>query len=141
MYGTLYLYLLPLYLKDCFFTNIIISVFQIHARKLRRAIGKSEYGLAERLKGNRPHYTLDAIIRERFPTFVDAVRYLPDCLDMCFAYAAMPASRRTPVDKIALCRRLSVEFMLYVINSRSLRKVFVSIKVLTVHILILVVQF
>lgn len=101
----------------------------MHARKLRRAIGKSEYGLAERLKESRPRYTLDAIIRERFPTFIDAVRYLPDCLDMCFAYATMPASRRTPADKVALCRRLTVEFMLYVITSRSLRKVFVSIKV------------
>jgi len=87
----------------------------------------------ERLKESRPHYTLDAIIRERFPTFIDAVRCLPDCLDMCFAYATMPASRRTPADKIALCRRLTVEFMLYVITSRSLRKVFVSIKVQIVY--------
>jgi len=86
----------------------------------------------DRLKESRPHYTLDAIIRERFPTFIDAVRYLPDCLDMCFAYATMPASRRTPADKIALCRRLTVEFMLYVITARALRKVFVSIKVSTI---------
>ena len=106
----------------------------MHARKLRRAIGKSEYGLAERLKASRPHYSLDAIIRERFPTFIDAVRYLPDCLDMCFAYATMPASRRTPADKVALCRRLTVEFILYVITSRSLRKVFVSIKVLSFYV-------
>lgn len=90
--------------------------------------------MAERLKESRPHYTLDAIIRERFPTFIDAVRYLPDCLDMCFAYATMPAGRRTPADKVALCRRLTVEFMLYVITSRSLRKVFVSIKVSIVYI-------
>lgn len=102
--------------------------YKVHARKLRRAIGKSEYGLADRLKESKPHYTLDAIIRERFPTFIDAVRYLPDCLDMSFAYATMPAGRRTPADKVALCRRLTVEFMLYVITSRSLRKVFVSIK-------------
>jgi len=103
--------------------------FQIHARKLRRAIGKSEYGLVQHLKESRPLYRLDAIIRERFPTFIDAVRYLPDCLDMCFAYATMPAGRRTPAEKIALCRRLTVEFMLYVITARALRKVFVSIKV------------
>jgi len=108
---------------------VMLFFFQVHARKLRRAIGKSEYALAERLKEGRPCYTLDAIIRERFPTFIDAVRYLPDCLDMCFAYATMPAGRRTPADKIALCRRLTVEFMLYVITSRALRKVFVSIKV------------
>lgn len=94
--------------------------------------------MAERLKESRPHYTLDAIIRERFPTFIDAVRYLPDCLDMCFAYATMPAGHRTPADKIVLCRRLTVEFMLYVIASRSLRKVFVSIKVLLVNIVVCV---
>jgi len=102
--------------------------YKIYSRKLKRAQAKSEKSAAKRLRENKPRYNLDAIIRERFPTFIDAVRYLPDCLDMCFAYSTMPVSKRTPFNKVTLCRRLTVEFMLYVITSRSLRKVFVSIK-------------
>ena len=35
---------------------------------------------------------------------------------------------RTPVEMVDLCKRLSIEFMHYVIETRSLRKVFCSIK-------------
>jgi pescadillo protein len=101
----------------------------VYTRRLRRAIGKSEHSEAERIRDNKPRYTLDHIVRERYPTFIDAVRDLSDCLSMCFLFATLPATRRTQTTQITLCRRMTVEFMLYVIASKSLRKVFVSIKV------------
>merc|ERR1719266_2661878 len=73
-------------------------------------------------------YSLDHIVRERYPTFVDAIRDLEDCLCLCFLYATFPKSPKTPVEMVGLCRRLCIEFMHYVIESKSLRKVFVSIK-------------
>jgi pescadillo len=120
-----------MYIISSFFSLYWCSNFfcKVFARKLRRAIGKGEYSSAERLRENKPHYTLDHIVRERYPTFLDAVRDLSDCLSLCFLFATLPSSRRTQGVQISLCRRLTVEFMLYVISTKSLRKVFVSIKV------------
>ncbi|XP_048467499.1 pescadillo isoform X2 [Rhincodon typus] len=47
---------------------------------------------------------------------------------MCFLFATFPRTGKCHVQTIQLCRRLSVEFMNFVIASRSLRKVFLSIK-------------
>ena len=59
---------------------------------------------------------------------MDSIRDLEDCLCLCSLYATFPKSPRTPTEMIDLCRRLTVEFMHYVIEARALRKVFVSIK-------------
>ncbi|XP_006818888.1 pescadillo homolog [Saccoglossus kowalevskii] len=47
---------------------------------------------------------------------------------MCFLFATFPRSRAVHVELIELCRRLTIEFMHYVIVARALRKVFISIK-------------
>jgi len=102
--------------------------FKVFLKKLKRATSKGDMDTADRLKANKPKYTLDHIVRERYPTFVDAIRDLEDCLCLCFLYSTFPKNTKTPSEMIALCRRLCVEFMHYVIESKSLRKVFVSIK-------------
>jgi len=102
--------------------------FKVFLKKLKKAYAKGNENAAERLKSNKPRYSLDHIVRERYPTFVDAIRDLEDCLCLCFLYATFPKSPRTPVEMVGLCRRLCIEFMHYVIESKSLRKVFVSIK-------------
>merc|ERR1712203_456711 len=89
---------------------------------------KGNEGAAERLKANKPKYTLDHIVKERYPTFVDAIRDLEDCLCLCFLYSTFPKNSKTPIEMITLCRRLCIEFMHYVIEAKALRKVFVSIK-------------
>ncbi len=102
--------------------------FKVFLKKLKKAHDKGNLETAERLKANKPRYGLDHIVKERYPTFVDAVRDLEDCLCLCFLYATFPKNPRTPVEMVQLCRKLTVEFMHYVIESRALRKVFVSIK-------------
>uniref|UniRef100_A0A8B9SXE3 Pescadillo homolog n=1 Tax=Anas platyrhynchos TaxID=8839 RepID=A0A8B9SXE3_ANAPL len=102
--------------------------YKIFVRKLRKAYGKSEWGTAERLKDNKPSYKLDHIVKERYPTFVDALRDLDDALSMCFLFSTFPRTGKCHVQTIQLCRRLAVEFLNYVVASRSLRKVFLSIK-------------
>jgi pescadillo len=39
------------------------------AKKLTRAIGKEDYTKAKDLQENRPHYSLDHIVKERFRVF------------------------------------------------------------------------
>lgn len=102
--------------------------FKHFMRKIKKAKEKNERAKAERLRINRPVYKLDHIVRERYPTFTDALRDLDDCLSMCFLFATFPKSSHILLHRVQLCRRLTVEFMHYVIASRSLSKVFISIK-------------
>ncbi|XP_048412244.1 pescadillo [Stegostoma tigrinum] len=102
--------------------------YKVFVRKLRKAYGKAEWETVQRLKENKPVYKLDHVVKERYPTFIDALRDLDDALSMCFLFATFPRTGKCHVETIQLCRRLSVEFMNFVIASRSLRKVFLSIK-------------
>jgi len=102
--------------------------FKVFLRKLKKAQEKRNWETVERLKANKPKYTLDHIVKERYPTFIDAIRDLEDCLCLCFLYATFPKTARTPVEMVDLCKRLTIEFMHFVIEARALRKVFCSIK-------------
>jgi pescadillo protein len=72
--------------------------------------------------------TLDHVVKERYPTFVDAVRDLDDALTMLFLFASLPSTATVPPKTISLCQRLCLEFQHYIILSRSLRKSFLSIR-------------
>src|SRR6202012_6151161 len=74
-----------------------------------------------------PRMTLDHVIKERYPTFVDALRDLDDALTMLFLFASLPSSATVPPKTISLCQCLCLEFHHYVILSRSIRKSFLSI--------------
>jgi pescadillo len=71
---------------------------------------------------------LDHIIKERYPTFVDALRDLDDALSMLFLFANLPSTTYVSPKTIALCERLCLEFQHYLIVTHSLRKSFLSIK-------------
>lgn len=64
----------------------------------------------------------------RYPTFIDALSDLDDCLTMCFFYATLPKFSKVPRAIVNLARRLTLEFQHAVIASRSLRKAFISVK-------------
>ncbi|KAM8761535.1 pescadillo [Acanthopagrus schlegelii] len=102
--------------------------YKVFVRKLKRAYGKTEWSAVERLKENKPTYKLDHIIKERYPSFIDALRDIDDALCMCFLFSTFARTGKCHVQTIQLCRRLTVEWMNYVIASRGLRKVFISIK-------------
>ncbi|XP_078523378.1 pescadillo homolog [Lissotriton helveticus] len=102
--------------------------YKVFVRKLRKACAKGEWTAADRIKENKPSYRLDHIIKERYPTFIDALRDLDDALSMAYLFSTFPRTGKCHVQTIQLCRRLTVEFMNYIITSRSLRKVFLSIK-------------
>lgn len=79
-------------------------------------------------KNLTPRMTLDHVIKERYPTFVDALRDLDDCLSMLFLFANLPSTETVPPKTIQLCQRLCLEFEHYLIRTNSLRKSFLSIK-------------
>lgn len=110
----------------------LLAKFREHkavAKKIGRALGRGEAGDAARLEKNlMPKVKLDHIIKERYPTFVDALRDLDDALSMLFLFANLPSSEHIPAKTIALCQRLTREFEHYVITSHALRKSFLSIK-------------
>ncbi|KAH7018359.1 Pescadillo N-terminus-domain-containing protein [Microdochium trichocladiopsis] len=105
-------------------------------KKISRALGRGDITDAARLERNaarpektgKPRYTLDHVIRERYPTFVDAVRDLDDCLSMLFLFANLPSTAAVPAKMVAKCERLCLEFQHYIITSHSLQKSFLSIK-------------
>ncbi|KAF9015321.1 Pescadillo N-terminus-domain-containing protein [Cyathus striatus] len=98
------------------------------AKKLSRALGRGEWSSAKSLEENKPVYRLDHIIKERYPTFVDAVRDIDDALCMAFLFASLPSNSRLPPELIENCARLAAEWQLFVMHSKCLRKVFLSIK-------------
>lgn len=64
----------------------------------------------------------------RYPTFVDSLRDLDDALSLLTLFANLPSNDRIPTALISNCARLCAEWQLYVMRTRSLRKVFLSIK-------------
>ncbi|KAJ1959390.1 mRNA-binding ribosome synthesis protein nop7 [Dispira parvispora] len=101
---------------------------KIFLRKLNRLITRREIYDAKHLKQNKPEYTLDHLVRERYPTFADALHDIDDALCLLFLFANMPTKDKVHAGRIHACRKLCAEFMQYVIMSRSLRKTFLSIK-------------
>jgi pescadillo protein len=109
----------------------LIQRFRDHksiAKKIGKALGRGETGDASRLEKSIPRMRLDHIVKERYPTFVDALRDLDDALSMLFLFANLPSTATVPPKTIALCQRLCLEFEHYLIVSHSLRKSFLSIK-------------
>lgn len=102
--------------------------FKVFMKRLTRAKGRHDLEKFQKVNENKPTYKLGPIVKERYPRFVDALRDCDDALSMCFLFAMFPKGRGRPDDLIDLSRRLTIEFMHYIINSKSLRKVFISIK-------------
>ncbi|KAG2062016.1 hypothetical protein BDR06DRAFT_901413 [Suillus hirtellus] len=98
------------------------------AKKISRALGRGEWSTAKNLEDNKPVYRLDHIIKERYPSFIDAVRDIDDALCMIHLFASLPSNPRVSPALIDNCVRLTAEWQLYVMHTRSLRNVFLSIK-------------
>ena len=64
------------------------------AKKISKALGRNEVSDAARLEKNlTPRLRLDHIIKERYPTFVDALRDLDDALSVLFLFANLSVDR------------------------------------------------
>ncbi|KAL6716732.1 mRNA-binding ribosome synthesis protein nop7 [Lecanora helva] len=110
----------------------LLAKFRDHkalGKKIARHLGRGETGDAAKLeKKGSAKLSLDHIVKERYPTFVDALRDLDDALSLLFLFADLPSTSTVPPKTIALCQRLCREFEHYLITTNSLRKSFLSIK-------------
>ncbi|KAI8391429.1 Pescadillo N-terminus-domain-containing protein [Radiomyces spectabilis] len=102
--------------------------YKTFARRLNKVLHKGEYSIARTLEKNKPLFTLDHIVKERYPSFIDALRDLDDALSMLFLFSKMPADNKIKAQAVKDCQQLIAEFQMYVMKSKSLRKVFFSIK-------------
>ena len=101
-----------------------------HEKKIKRAIAKKNRPLASRLAQRKPEYRLDHVIKERYPSLIDALRNLDDPLTLVHLFAVLPSDgmKGISADRVQLSRRLVLEWQAYVVASHSLRKCFVSVK-------------
>ena len=110
----------------------LLDKFREHkalSKKIAGSLGRGEVGdAARRERTGAKKISLDHIIKERYPTFVDALRDLDDALSLLFLFANLPSTSTVPPKTIVLCQRLCLEFQHYLIVSHSLRKSFLSIK-------------
>ncbi|XP_068158686.1 pescadillo homolog [Drosophila tropicalis] len=102
--------------------------YKIFAKKTGRDRAIKDFRNLKRRLALFPEIKLDHIVKERYPTFIDALKDLDDCLTLLFLFSTFPSLHLIPREQSALCRRLTIEFLHYVIASKSLRKVFISIK-------------
>ncbi|XP_060649974.1 pescadillo homolog [Drosophila nasuta] len=102
--------------------------YKIFARKTGRDRAIKDFRNLNRRLAMFPELKLDHIVKERYPTFIDALKDLDDCLTLLFLFSTFPSLHLIPREQSSLCRRLTIEFLHYIIASKSLRKVFISIK-------------
>ena len=100
----------------------------IFMRRLKRLIGRQEMDSARRLYAERPTYTLDHLIKERYPRFSDALGDLDDALSLVHLFATLPVTGALKAEHTAMARRLSLEWAHYVVRAHALKKVFFSVK-------------
>ena len=98
------------------------------AKKLQRALGKGQVNDAQKLEDNRPTYSLGHIVKERYPTFHDALRDLDDPLNMLFLFANLPATDKVSHRVTRDAEKLTNQWLAYIAKEQLLSKVFVSIK-------------
>eukprot|EP01034_Spumella_vulgaris_P029685 gene29685-36772_t len=102
--------------------------FKSFMKKIRNASGRNQFAEARRKDALKPKFTLDHLVKERYPRFIDALRDLDDALCMIHLFAALPSEGRITPERTAACSELARHWQYYISKSRTLHKVFVSVK-------------
>ena len=105
-----------------------LRVLKIHDKKLKRAQGKKQSAVVKSLLEKTPTFNIDHLIKERYPSFLDALKDLDDSLSMIFLFATLPTNDKINSEVVKSCQKLALEFQNSIIMTNSLRKVFLSIK-------------
>lgn len=102
--------------------------FKAFMKKVRRQAGRKNIQRAQDLWNSRPTYTLHHIVKDRYPTFDEALADVNDALCMAHLFASLPAMGQIKAERGQLCSKLCREWQNYCVATKSLRKVFCSIK-------------
>jgi pescadillo protein len=101
-----------------------------HLKKHQKLLGRRELLMAETHIKKTPKYSLAPVIKERYPTFIDALCDLDDALCLVSLFAQFPQHLTLDIKKKDLeeCSQLYRDFMLYCTVSQCFTKAFYSIK-------------
>ena len=101
-----------------------------HLKKHKKLLGRKEKKQAEEHLKKTPKYNLSHIIKERYPSFLDALRDLDDALCLISLFSSLPQHHALEISQkdVANCQRLYKEFMLYCTVTQCFKKAFFSIK-------------
>ncbi|OBA27600.1 hypothetical protein HANVADRAFT_52057 [Hanseniaspora valbyensis NRRL Y-1626] len=115
----------------------LLNKFREHKtfmKKLTKYLNKGQVHQAHKLNDNKDagfvgNWDLDHIVKERYPSFNEALRDLDDCLNMLFLFANLPTTDNKINNKVIKeANRLTQEWLTFVTEKRLIKKVFVSIK-------------
>lgn len=67
--------------------------FKVFVKKLKRAFHSDDRVKIASLEEHRPMYTLDHMVKERYPTFIDALRDIDDALAMAALYSNLSSQK------------------------------------------------
>ena len=83
-----------------------------YERKIKKAKAKKAHHAVDRLEERKPQYGLDHLVKERYPSFVDAIRDLDDPLTLVHLFALLPADKRhgIPAEVVNRSRALAPSF-------------------------------
>jgi pescadillo protein len=86
-----------------------------HLNKHKKYMGQKDFLRAEEHKQMTPRYSLANVIKERYPTFIDALRDLDDALCLIALFANFPQHQSLEISSkdIEMCSRLYKEWMTY----------------------------
>ena len=97
------------------------ALFQIFMKRVRKALNRHDLSDARRMyEQQKPVYTLDHVLKERYPRFEDALCDLDDALSMLALFAALPAEGTVRPERTAAAARLMREWLYYVARSHAL---------------------
>ena len=80
--------------------------FKSFMKKIRKSSGRDEIEKARQRDALKPMMTLDHLVKERYPRFVDALRDMDDCLCMVHLFAALPSVGRVTAIHTTKCQEL-----------------------------------
>lgn len=105
--------------------------YKTFGKKMRRFKARGEWEMAKRFESlHAPKLPYPDILKSKYPTFIDALRDLDDALTHISLFTSLPTNTITSFNSEILksCYRLLGEFSRYIMETHSLRYVFVSIK-------------
>lgn len=102
--------------------------FKTFMKKIRKASGRNQFDEARRKDELKPQISLNHLVKERYPRFIDALRDLDDALCMIHLFAALPSVGRVTAERTVNCMELCNHWQYYVSKSRTLQKAFISVK-------------
>lgn len=99
-----------------------------HIKKINKYKLRQDEAAVKKLTECKPDYSLHHLVKERYPSFLDAVRDLDDALSLICLFASCPSNKDIPNEVIRTSEKIWEEFELILMGSHSLRKAFLSIK-------------